>query len=54
MAYVDGFVLSLPKKNLAAYKALSRKAGKVGMDHGALSGIRARILEEPVIYLKNR
>ena len=36
MAYVDGFVLPVPKKNLAAYKALSRKAGKVWMEHGAL------------------
>ena len=36
MAYVDGFVLPVPKKNLAAYKAIARKAGKVWMDHGAL------------------
>ena len=36
MAYVDGFVLPVPKKNLAAYKSLSRKAGKVWMEHGAL------------------
>ena len=36
MAYVDGYVLPLPKKNIAAYKTLSRKAGKVWMDHGAL------------------
>ena len=37
MSYVDGFVLAVPKKNLAAYRAMSRKAGKVWMDHGALS-----------------
>ena len=36
MAYVDGFVLPLPEKNLAAYRALARKAGKVFMEHGAL------------------
>lgn len=36
MAYVDGFVLSVPKKNLAAYRALARKAGKVWRDLGAL------------------
>ena len=35
--YVDGFVIPIPKKNLAAYRAMSRKAGKVWMDHGALS-----------------
>ena len=36
MAYVDGFVLPVPKKNLAAYKVLARKAGKIWMEHGAL------------------
>ncbi|ALN91709.1 MULTISPECIES: DUF1428 domain-containing protein [Lysobacter] len=35
MSYVDGFVLAVPKKNLAAYRALARKAGKVWMEHGA-------------------
>ena len=37
MSYVDGFVLPVPKKNLAAYRAQATKAGKVWMDHGALS-----------------
>jgi uncharacterized protein YbaA (DUF1428 family) len=37
MSYVDGFVLAVPKKNLAAYRTLSRKAGKVWREHGALS-----------------
>ena len=36
MAYVDGFVLAVPKKNLAEYKRLARNAGKVWMEHGAL------------------
>jgi uncharacterized protein YbaA (DUF1428 family) len=36
MAYVDGFVVPVPKKNLAAYRRLARKAGKVWRDHGAL------------------
>lgn len=36
MAYVDGFVLPLPKKNIAAYKKIAQKASKVWMDHGAL------------------
>jgi uncharacterized protein YbaA (DUF1428 family) len=36
MAYVDGFVLPVPKKNLAAYRRMARKAGKVWMEHGAL------------------
>lgn len=34
--YVDGFVLPVPKKNLAAYRRMARLAGKVWMDHGAL------------------
>ena len=36
MTYVDGFVLPVPRKNLAAYKRMSKKAGKVWRDHGAL------------------
>ena len=35
MAYVDGFVLAVPKANLEAYKAMARKAGEVWMEHGA-------------------
>jgi uncharacterized protein YbaA (DUF1428 family) len=36
MQYVDGFVVPVPKKNLSAYRSLSKKAGKVWRDHGAL------------------
>jgi uncharacterized protein YbaA (DUF1428 family) len=36
MKYVDGYVLPVPKKNLAAYRRMAQKAGKVWMDHGAL------------------
>jgi uncharacterized protein YbaA (DUF1428 family) len=36
MRYVDGFVIPLPKKNIAAYRAIAKKAGKVWRDHGAL------------------
>jgi uncharacterized protein YbaA (DUF1428 family) len=36
MAYVDGFVLPVPRKNLKAYRSLAKKAGKVWRDHGAL------------------
>jgi len=34
--YVDGFVLPIPKKNIAAYRRMARKAGRVWRDHGAL------------------
>ncbi len=36
MPYVDGFVLPVPEKKLDAYRRISRKAGKVWRDHGAL------------------
>lgn len=36
MSYVDGFVVPVPKKNLAAYKRMSRKMGKIWREHGAL------------------
>jgi uncharacterized protein YbaA (DUF1428 family) len=36
MSYVDGFVLVVPKKKLAIYKSMARKAGKIWREHGAL------------------
>jgi uncharacterized protein YbaA (DUF1428 family) len=36
MRYVDGYILPVPKKNLAAYRRMASKAGKVWRDHGAL------------------
>ena len=37
MSYVDGMVIPVPKKNLATYRAMSRKMGKVWLEHGALA-----------------
>ena len=34
--YVDGYILPVPKKNLAAYRRMAQKAGKVWRKHGAL------------------
>ena len=34
--YVDGFVVPVPTKNLAAYRRMANKAGKVWIEHGAL------------------
>jgi uncharacterized protein YbaA (DUF1428 family) len=34
--YVDGFVLPVPKKNLAKYLKMAKLAGKVWLDHGAI------------------
>ncbi|HSD40360.1 MAG TPA: DUF1428 domain-containing protein [Burkholderiales bacterium] len=36
MAYVDGFVVPVPKRNLEAYRRMARTAGKVWREHGAL------------------
>ena len=36
MPYVDGFVLAVPKRKLEAYRRISRAAGKVWREHGAL------------------
>jgi len=36
MAYVDGFIVPVPKKKLAAYRRMARKGGKIWREHGAL------------------
>ena len=36
MPYVDGFIVAVPKQNLAVYTALSKKCGKVWREYGAL------------------
>jgi uncharacterized protein YbaA (DUF1428 family) len=37
MTYVDGFILAVPKKNLAAYKKMATVGSKVWMEYGALT-----------------
>jgi hypothetical protein len=36
MAYVDGFVIPVPKKNIEKYRRIAARAGKVWREHGAL------------------
>ena len=36
MHYVDGFVIPIPKKNLASYMRMARKAAKIFKEYGAL------------------
>jgi uncharacterized protein YbaA (DUF1428 family) len=48
MAYVDGFVVAVPKKNIEAYKQLARTAGTVWKEYGALAYIET--LEDDVPY----
>ena len=36
MAYVDGYVLPVPTKNIPAYRRIAKKAGEIWREHGAL------------------
>lgn len=36
MAYVDGFVIPMPEKNLPEYRRIARAASKIWIEHGAL------------------
>jgi uncharacterized protein YbaA (DUF1428 family) len=47
MAYVDGFVVPVPKKKLADYKKIARKAGKVWREHGALAFVECAADDVP-------
>ncbi len=37
MSYVDGFVVAVPFERLADYRKLSKRAGKIWREHGALA-----------------
>ncbi len=45
MPYVDGFIVAVPKKNLAAYAKMAKKAGKIWREYGAL-GYREWVAED--------
>lgn len=34
--YVDGFVIPIPKRNLAKYRRIARRAGEIWMEYGAV------------------
>jgi uncharacterized protein YbaA (DUF1428 family) len=36
MAYIDGFIVPVPKNKLKAYAAMARKAGNIWREHGAV------------------
>lgn len=48
MAYVDGFVVPVPKDRLDDYWALAREAGQVWREHGALEYREALADDVPV------
>lgn len=35
--YVDGFIVPVPRRDLAAYRRLARRAGRIWREHGALA-----------------
>ena len=41
MSYVDGYVLPVPRKKLAAYRRMASDAGKIWRKHGALQYVEA-------------
>ena len=48
MAYVDGFVLAVPKANIDAYRKMAGVAGEVWMEKGALSYVECLADDAPV------
>lgn len=47
MAYVDGFVLAVPKANLDRYKEMAQLASEVWLEHGALSYVESAADDVP-------
>ena len=45
MSYVDGYLLPLPRKHLAAYRRIASKAGPIWKEHGALD-YKESVLED--------
>jgi len=41
MHYVDGFVLPVPKRNIAKYRRMAQKCSKVWREHGALQYVES-------------
>lgn len=35
-AYVDGFLLTVPKRKVSLYRSIARRAGRIWREHGAL------------------
>lgn len=48
MAYVDGFVVPVPKSKLPEYKKLAAKAGKIWREYGALAYVECVADDVPV------
>jgi uncharacterized protein YbaA (DUF1428 family) len=46
--YVDGFVVPVPKRKIAAYRALARKASKIWREYGALEYVECLADDAPL------
>jgi alkaline phosphatase len=46
MAYVDGFVFVIKKKNIPAYTKMAKEAGKIWKKHGALEYMEC-LMDDP-------
>lgn len=53
MSYVDGFVLVVPKKKIAAYRRIATAAGKVWREYGALD-FKECVLDDPKVMKDKR
>ena len=55
MAYVDGYVIPVPKKTLAAYMKMAKAASKIFRKHGAIrcANAPAMILTSPGAALRS-
>ena len=45
--YVDGFVVPVPKRKIAAYKRMARRSGAVFREHGALEYVECIAQDAP-------
>lgn len=46
MAYVDGFVIPMPK-NLAAYRRQARLGARIWKEYGALERVNTQVMKDP-------
>jgi uncharacterized protein YbaA (DUF1428 family) len=47
MAYVDGFVMVVPKDRMEDYEALARLGAEIWMEHGAIGYVEAKADDVP-------
>jgi uncharacterized protein YbaA (DUF1428 family) len=48
VTYVDGFIVAVPKKNMAQYRKMAKRAGKVWREHGAINYVESVADDAPM------